>query len=83
MSMRTNRRWSDLDPRQRKAVLVAAAVQLCLAAAAWTDLARRPAAEVNGPKGLWAALISVNFVGPLAYFLRGRRPRAAPAPPVV
>lgn len=75
--MRTTRRWSDLDPRQRKAVLVAAAVQLSLAAAAWTDLARRPAADVNGPKGLWAAVISVNFVGPVAYFLRGRRRGAA------
>jgi hypothetical protein len=28
---------------------------------------------VNGPKGLWAGVISVKFVGPLAYFLRGRR----------
>jgi Phospholipase_D-nuclease N-terminal len=71
--MRKTRRWSDLTPRQRRWVLVAGAVQLSLAAAAWTDLARRPATEVNGPKGLWAGVISVNFVGPLAYFLRGRR----------
>ena len=74
------RRWSDLNPRQRRWVLVAGAVQLSLAAAAWTDLARRPAAEVNGPKGLWAAVISVNFVGPLAYFLRGRRDAVAQPP---
>jgi hypothetical protein len=78
--MSTKRRWSDLDPRQRRAVLVAGAVQLTLAAAAWTDLARRPAAAVNGPKALWAGVISVNFVGPLAYFLRGRRRTAPPAP---
>ena len=71
--MKERRRWRDLDPRQRRWVLVAGAVQLSLAAAAWTDLARRPAVEVNGPKGLWAGVISVNFVGPLAYFLRGRR----------
>jgi hypothetical protein len=71
--MRTTRRWSDLDRRQRRWVAAAAAVQLSLAAAAWRDLARRPAAQVNGPKGLWAAVISVNFVGPVAYFLRGRR----------
>ena len=78
--MKERRRWTDLDPRQRRWVLVAGTVQLSLAAAAWTDLARRPAAEVNGPKGLWAGVISVNFIGPLAYFLRGRRGPAAPPP---
>jgi hypothetical protein len=51
-----------------------------LAAAAWTDLARRPAAQVNGPKALWAGVISVNFVGPVAYFLRGRRSAARATP---
>ena len=76
--MRTRRRWGDLDPRQRRAVLVAGAVQMSLAAAAWTDLARRPAVEVNGPKRLWAAVIAVNFVGPVAYFLRGRRRPGSP-----
>jgi hypothetical protein len=67
------KRWSDLTGGQRAAVIALAGVQLSLAAAAWTDLARRPAAEINGPKALWAAVIAVNFVGPGAYFLRGRR----------
>jgi hypothetical protein len=39
------------------------------------DLARRPPASVNGRKDVWAAAIAVNFVGPLAYFAWGRRPR--------
>ena len=56
------------------------AVQLSLAAAAWTDLAKQPAVEVNGPKGLWAGVIAVNFVGPLAYLLRGRRGPVAQPP---
>jgi hypothetical protein len=67
------RRWSDLTDRQKTAVLVGASIQLSLAATAWTDLARRPAAQVNGPKPLWAALIGVNFLGPLAYFTLGVR----------
>jgi hypothetical protein len=50
-----------------------AAVQLSLAATAWTDLIRRPARRVNGPKTVWALVIAVNFVGPLAYFRWGRR----------
>ncbi|MBW0113858.1 PLDc N-terminal domain-containing protein [Pseudonocardia abyssalis] len=70
--MRT-RRWTDLSDRQRTAVLVAASVQLSLAATAWADLATRPAALVHGRKGVWAAVIGVNFVGPIAYFVWGHR----------
>ena len=68
------RRWSDLNQRQQAALLVAASVQLSLAATAWADLVTRPAALVNGRKGVWAAVIGVNFLGPIAYFARGRRP---------
>ena len=75
------RHWRDLSDRQQTAVLVAASVQLSLAATAWADLATRPAALVHGRKGMWAALIGVNFVGPIAYFLWGHRPsgRGSPA----
>ena len=68
------RRWADLTERQRTLILVAASVQMSLAATAWTDLARRPAEQVRGSKAVWAAAIAVNFVGPVAYFSRGRRP---------
>jgi len=62
-----------MNSRQRAWLLVAASVQLSLAATAWVNLAKRPAAEVSGPKAMWAAVIAVNFVGPLAYFAFGRR----------
>ena len=68
-----NQRWSDLSTQRQTGMLVAAAVHLALAATAWTDLARRPAALVRGPKALWAVLIAVNFIGPLSYFVFGRR----------
>jgi hypothetical protein len=67
------RHWSDLSPRQRALTLVAGSVQMALAALSWADLARRPAGQVNGPKPLWAAVIAVNVVGPLAYLRWGRR----------
>jgi hypothetical protein len=67
------RRWAELTPRQRTLTLFAGSVQLALAAMAWADLARRPATEVNGPKPLWAAVIAVNILGPLAYQRWGRR----------
>jgi hypothetical protein len=70
-----SRRWNELGPRQQTALLVAASVQLSLAATAWADLATRPATQVNGRKSTWAAIIAVNFVGPIAYFTRGRLPR--------
>jgi hypothetical protein len=69
----TNRRWKDLSARQQTLVLVAGSVQLALAATAWTDLATRAADEVNGRRSLWALLIAVNWVGPLAWFRWGRR----------
>ena len=69
----TRKRWADLSDAQKTAVLVAASVQLSLAATAWVDLARRPAAQVRGPKALWAVGIAVNFIGPISYFVAGRR----------
>ena len=69
----TSRRWADLTDRQRTVVLTLASIQVSLAATAWADLATRPADQVNGRKGMWAAIIAVNFVGPLSYFRWGRR----------
>ncbi len=66
------RRFADLPPAGRAAVVVLGAAQIGLAAAAWTDLARRPAAEVAGDKRRWALRIGLNFCGPLWYFRRGR-----------
>ena len=66
-------RWSDLSSRRKTGMLVAASVHLALAATAWTDLARRPAEAVNGPKAMWAVLIALNFIGPLSYFVFGRK----------
>jgi hypothetical protein len=69
------KRWADLSSRQQTVVLTLASIQVSLAATAWTDLARRPASDINGRKAVWAAVIAVNFVGPLAYVRWGRRPR--------
>jgi len=69
------KKWSDLTSAQQTTILVAGSVQLALAATAWMDLATRDASEVNGSKGRWAAVIAINFVGPLAYFAKGRLPR--------
>jgi hypothetical protein len=73
MGMQSRKKWSDLTPAQQRGIVVIGSVQVALAAAAWIDLARRPAALVRGPKPAWALAIAVNFVGPVSYFAFGRR----------
>lgn len=65
--------WKDLTGRQQTVILALASVQVSLAATAWADLATRPASKVQGSKGKWAAIIAINFIGPVLYFVRGRR----------
>ncbi|HEY5860996.1 MAG TPA: PLD nuclease N-terminal domain-containing protein [Actinomycetota bacterium] len=72
MATKKPQKWSDLSSRRQTGMIIGGVIQLALAATAWTDLARRPADKVNGPKWLWAVLIAVNFVGPLSYFVFGR-----------
>jgi len=67
------KRWIDLPPAQRRLIMAMASVQLSLAATALYDIYRRPAEQINGSKAAWAAASLVSFVGPLAYFVWGRR----------
>ena len=70
--------WADLTQGQQGAVMVAGSIQLALAAAAYADLVMRDPQGVNGSKAKWAGIIAINFIGPLAYFAKGRRdPMAA------
>jgi hypothetical protein len=67
------RKFADLPPAKQRLIEVAAAVQLTLLAAAMIDIVRRPQDQIRGPKPLWAGLAFVNFIGPAAYFLFGRK----------
>jgi hypothetical protein len=69
----SRKRWIDLPPAQRRLIMALASVQLSLAATALYDIYRRPAEQINGSKVAWAAASLVSFVGPLAYFIWGRR----------
>lgn len=72
--MRRSQRWDESSPWTKVLIMVLTAVQVSLAVSAWADLAERPAEQVNGRKRRWAAIIAINFVGPILYFARGRRP---------
>lgn len=65
--------WSDLDSKQQAGVVALAVVELLLTTAALVDLARRPAAQVRGPKAAWALGAFIQPVGPIAYFAAGIR----------
>ena len=62
-----NKRWSDLSYAQKGALSFSGVVQLGLLVAALVDIYRRPATQI------WVAVSFVNFVGPISYFLFGRR----------
>ena len=65
--------WRELSDAQRRGLVALASVQVALAVSAWADLASRSAAQVRGSKKTWAAVIAINFIGPILYFTRGRR----------
>lgn len=71
--MPPRKRWSDLSPRARVAVVVGGVLELIVTSLAVRDLARRPASQVRGPKVLWALTFVVQPFGPLAYLGLGRR----------
>lgn len=67
------KKWTDLTDGQRTGLVALIAVQVSLAVSAWADLASRYPSQVRGSKGTWAAVIAINFIGPILYFTRGRR----------
>ncbi len=74
-------RWSDLTPHQRQAIVSAGVVQNALLIAAWVDLYRRPADQVKGSRRLWAVGALVSWIGPISYYVFGRRSAAAQTTP--
>jgi hypothetical protein len=72
-SARGKRRWNDLSPTQRRAIIGAGIVQNSLLVAALVDIRRRPQKKVRGDKRLWAAGAFVSWIGPIAWFTYGRK----------
>ena len=73
------KQWQDLTDLQKRGIVVLlGALQMTLLAAALIDIRRRPADAINGSKRLWTAVVFINGIGPIAYFVFGRK-RQAPA----
>jgi hypothetical protein len=73
MTIPNRKRWQDLSPAQQAAVVLVGTLQLTLLVAALLDIRRRPAEQIRGTKRVWALLAFVNFIGPISYFLFGRK----------
>jgi drug/metabolite transporter (DMT)-like permease len=67
------KQWKDLTPMTRTRITVMGIVQIALLVAALWDIRQRPAEAINGSKKMWYGLAFINFVGPIAYFLFGRK----------
>jgi hypothetical protein len=67
------KRWSDLSEAQQVAAVVLGVLEVGLLVGALWDLAHRTADEVRGPRAMWAALVFIGFIGPMAYFAVGRK----------
>ena len=71
------KQWQDLTDRQKRGIVVLGVLQLALLAAALIDIRRRPAEEINGSKRLWTMIVFINGIGPIAYFVFGRKQPAS------
>ena len=67
------KRWSELSTGQRRGIMISGILQVTLLIAALVDIWRRPKEEIRGDKRLWTAVSFVKFIGPISYFLFGRR----------
>ena len=71
--MNQKKQWKEFSIATKVRIVVMGIVQIALLAAALWDIRRQPTDAINGGKKMWYALVFVNFVGPIAYFLFGRQ----------
>jgi hypothetical protein len=76
--MARKKKWSEMSGAARAAIVVIGAVEFVLLAAALVDIRRRPAAQIRGPKRMWRGLAFVSIIGPVSYFVYGRRRETQP-----
>ncbi len=57
-------------------IVILVVVELGLLVAAWVVLFRTPSERLTLPKWAWAVICLLQFVGPIAFFAAGRKPRA-------
>jgi hypothetical protein len=67
------KQWNDLTDTQKRDLVLLGTLQLALLAVALLDIHRRSVDTINGSKRVWRMVVFINFIGPIAYFLFGRK----------
>ncbi|ELT45421.1 PLDc N-terminal domain-containing protein [Arthrobacter nitrophenolicus] len=70
---RKKKTWKEMSPSAKAGTIIVGIAQMSLLVAAQRDISRRPAAQINGPKAAWRAASFINFIGPMGYFIFGRK----------
>jgi hypothetical protein len=71
---RSRKRWEDLPPGQRKAIVVLGVVTSVMQLLMLWDIWRRPAEDIRGSKRVWVAASFARPIGQIAYLRWGRTP---------
>lgn len=64
----------ELNGAAIAAIVVLGIVEFGLLIAAWIVLFRTPKERLTLPKWAWALLCLIQFVGPIVFFVAGRKP---------
>ena len=75
----SRRNWKEMSPVQKVGNIVMGAVELVLVTLALWDISHRPDNEINGKKRTWVMASLIQPIGPIIYFIFGRKKAAAPA----
>lgn len=79
MAKRNKKSWKEMSPAARAGFVAIGIAQVSLMLAAQRDISKRPADQINGPKLAWRVAALINFVGPMGYFILGRKRPGATA----
>ena len=69
----SSRTFTEMSTPTKVLLGALAAVQVGLLGAAHWDISHRDPEDLRGSPMAWRAITLLNFVGPIAYFLRGRK----------
>jgi hypothetical protein len=73
MAKKTKKTWKEMSPAARASFVAIGIAQVSLMIAAQRDISKRPAEQINGPKAAWRMAAMINFIGPMGYFILGRK----------
>jgi hypothetical protein len=72
-TMMANKKWQDMSTAQKTRIVLQPMVHLGLLAAVLIDIRRRAPDRLRGSRRLWTVAAFVQPVGPISYFLFGRK----------